>query len=139
MVQWRIDGNFTQSDVSQEDALPVTDAPVVDKDTVDISISAVNASTEVSVRFFDQLGENGYPQAGDIGTSYECAIDGTGVCGVTLNEDGSGVLTLRPGQRGDGKAVMLVVQAFYPTLEDADMDENIPDYSISWAVRDAAQ
>lgn len=134
MVQWRIDGEFIQSDVDHEDALPINDVPATGAEPVALRISEANSSTEMKLRAFDQLGDNGYPQPGDIGMEYDCGPGGD-VCEMALNDDGSGIVTVRP----DRSTRMFVVQAFYPTLEGVDMETNIADYSISWAVRNAGR
>lgn len=136
MVQWRIDGDYNQSDVSQEDSLPVNDTPTAREDLM-VQVSEANRTTEVKLRVFDSLGGNGYPQPGDIGTGYLCSADGTGMCSVAFNADGSGAISIHPTRHGEGSAALYVLQAFYPTAEDVDMDASITAYTISWAVRDA--
>ena len=105
MLQWRIDGDFDQSDVSREDSLPVTDTPIAREDLI-IQVSEANPTTEVKLRVFDSLGEKGYPQPGDIGTGYLCSTDGTGMCSVAFNADGSGAISIHPTRHGEGSAAL---------------------------------
>lgn len=137
MVQWRVEGDYIQSDISQEDTLPVNDAPVSAMDVLVVQISEINPTAEVKLRVFDTLAENGYPNPGDIGTAYACDNGDTSLCSVSFNKVGGGAVHLRPAEHNNGTAALYVLQAFYPTAEDIDMDANITDYTISWALRDA--
>lgn len=137
MVQWRIDGNYTQSDISQQNSLPMNDVSITGRETVELRVDDANPGTEVKLRIFDQLGDNGYPLSGDTGAPYECTLSSAGPCTMRPSKNGGSVIRIHPID--PGKVRMFVIQAFYPSLEDIDINANITDYSISWAVRDAGR
>ncbi|MDO4254538.1 MAG: hypothetical protein Q4C81_05260 [Kocuria sp.] len=137
-IQWRVKGKFVQADASSNELLSINKMTLPSENYLRIFLSDLRISSEVHLRVFQSVGPDGYPARGDLGEEYKCGhseVPEFNHCRINFNEYGSGIVRIKGENFAQTTSKFIVVEIRYPTLEESDINESIPSYSVSWAFK----
>jgi hypothetical protein len=127
---WRENGKLNSNAELDESAIPIN---LIHRpgDALVIKLDSAVAPMEVDFRTFSVLTNKGIPASNIPDTQIKCGDDSQASCQVTV-ADQSVTVKINASVLTQG---MNVVEAYYATQEEVDVQEGVNHYAVSWAIR----
>ncbi|MGO2750206.1 MAG: hypothetical protein ACTIA6_09165 [Pseudoclavibacter sp.] len=129
-ASWRVGGEMEHFGAPDQSETKINDVRE-QRSVLDLEIHSTVVPMLVSVRNFVDVDDQGLPTSDVPTREITCEADPASLCAISMTST-STLLVFQGGVLVKG---MNVIEAYYATQGDADVEEGINHYAISWALR----